>query len=415
MPYELINDNQEESALGTLGRGIARTGARVAESVAGLPGDLLGGVAGLGNLITGGNIPGLQSIQENPFTSQSIRKNVTQKLTGNALEPQGGTEQFFDEVVGDIATLLTPGGIASKGASLTGKGLAKAGAKALAGATVAGGVRSLGGSDQAAGLAKLATSVIGNTIGGRAALKKQMNQNYADAEFAIPNGAKIGAVPLRTKLGHDIKVITKGVSPVKNEMLGVLEGVRNNISKDGKIGVKDAWNLKRNINEWIGNDKIDKVTKRQLSKTLGDLNSSLGDYAKKNSDFANSFYPAEDMYKAIHQGSTVNKFLQNNVTLRKSLDKWQPASALGYSLYHFNLAKPTTIVGGFAGGFGAREVVKMTEFLYNSPQARKYYASLIKASLAGDAATAAKDIRKIDQLAASYEKNQPQGRYELVE
>ncbi len=414
MPYELVKE-PDESLLGTVGRGAARSVARAGEAIAGLPGDIIGGVAGLANLATGGKVPGLAQVQQYAPGSQFIREKVTKPLTGEYLEPKGSGEAFLDEIVGDLSTLLVPGGIASKGASLTGRGLAKAAGKAVAGVTAGRAVKELTGSELAGGLAKFTTLSLANTLGGRKALTKQMYQNYEMADKSIPEGTIIKADNLKNNLTKDIQVITKGVSPAKNEMLGVLSGVKKNINKADNIKIKDVWNLKKNINEWLSDPKLDKTTRGQFKKTLGNLNETLSEYAKENPEFAQNFYPAESMYKAINEGSTLNKFLQNNVTLKKALDKWAPLSAVGYGLYHYGAVKPLTLAGMLTTGIGVRESVKMGEFLARSPEARKYYMSLLKASATNDAATAAKSIKKIDQLALQDEKSQGiSGRYQLI-
>ncbi len=203
----------------------------------------------------------------------------------------------------------------------------------------------------------------------------------------------------------DLNLATRKIIPL-------LEQVRSNINRDGSIDVKDLWNLKKNVNEWLGSPDLDKNIRSNLKKTLGGLNETLGKYGSENPEFTKTFYPAEEMYKAIHKGSLVNKTLQKNFAFQNLLNKYAPLSAIGYGLLHFNLAKPATIAGVTAAGFGAKELVKMTEFLYNSPQARKYYASMMKAAAAGDGARAAKDLMKIDQLAAKEEGKM--GRYQLI-
>lgn len=416
MPYELVED--QESLGGTLGRGLARTAARVGESVVGLPGDVVAGVAGLGNIASqalgGGEIPLLTAAQQNPFTSRSIKENITEKLTGDYLKPQGGTEEFLDEVVGDLASMLVPGGIASKGASLTAKGIAKTGAKALAGATAKAAVTSATDSELAGNIAKFTTLSLANTIGGRSALTKQMNQRYEAADKSIHANKVIRAEGLKKSLDSDIKILNKGVHPEKQQILGVLNGVKNNFNKQGNIKVRDVWNLKKDINQYLKDPKLDSSVRGSLKKTIGELNGVLGDYAKTNPEFANNFYPAEEIYSAINKGSTINKALQNNVTFKKAMDKFTPISTIGFGLMHFGGVTPAKIAAGFAAGVGVRELVKMGEFLARSPIARKHYVSLLKAAQAGNGAIAAREIQKLDALAAKEEGTQAQGRYELV-
>lgn len=426
MRYQFIDEanNQQESTLGTLGRGLARTGARVGEAVAGLPGDVVSGALGLGNLgsriLTGSEIPGVSTAQEYLPTSQKIREKVTEPLTGEYLKPRGGFEETLDTLVGDVASLLTPVGIASKGAALTGRALGKTALKAAGAGLVGKGVGEFFG-PEAGAIAKGVTLGLGSTAFGRKALTKQMNTDYGAADFAIPHKARLKDISLRTKIGHDIKVISKGVSPNKDSMLNVLEGVKKNFAKDGTIGVKDVWSLKRNVNEWLRDPQIERSVKNQLAKTVGDLNQSLGKYAQTNSEFSVPFYRAEELYKGLNDASQLSQFLQKNATVQKALQHWAPLSFAGTVLTR-GLGVPVgTALKGLgvsgAAAIGAREAVKFGELFAKNPTARKFYIHAVKASAIGDAAAAAKNLKAFDQAAATFEQQsgtQEQGRYEFL-
>lgn len=411
MAWEIIQDEQApESVLGTLGRGALRTGARVAESVAGLPGDIASGVLGLGNLATrlvsGSEIPGVSTVQQYLPTSEKIREHVTRPLTGEYLEPRGSLESGIDTIVGDVASLLTPGGIASKGASLTAKTLGKTALKAAGANIVGSGVGEFFGAEAGA-LAKGLTLGLSNLAGGRKALTKQYKNDYELANFAVPESAQVTGIPLRTRLGHDIKTVKAGVSPNKNTMLSVLEGVQSNIDKKGNIKVKDLLNLKRNLNEWIGNENIDKSLRGQFGKTAADIRKEISNYAKTNPNFAEPYYRAEEIYAGLQPSSQISKFAEKNLTLQKALQNWTPLSFAGYFLTK-GLKIPVGIAlkGAGIGGavtLGAREAIRFAELVTKSPTARKYYLDAAKSAALGDAAATAKNLKAFDQAASKYE------------
>jgi len=424
MPYEFIDEEPQESILGTIGRGVARTGARVAEAGAGIFGDVTSGVLGLGNLasraLTGSEIPGVSTVQDYLPTSEKIRKKVTEPLTGEYLKPQGAFESGLDTLVGDIASLLTPGGMASKGASLTGKALVRAGARAAGAGLIGKGVEELSGSPTAGAIAKGLTLAVSNTAGGRKALGKSIKADYMHADEAIPKNFSIRDQPLRRTLVSDIKRIEKGVSPNKKDMLEVLRGSESNFfsrgATDGNIKVKDLWNLKKNVNEWLRDPDLPKPVRSQLKKTNGDLNKSLSTYAENNPRFGNPFHRAEEMTRNMEQSTQFTQFLRKNATIENFLKSWKPLSLLGYTLKGMGVP-----VAGLLGGVGltagvpggVKHLANLTELLARSSHARKYYTDLIKAGATGDVAAAQKNMKSLDQIAAK-EQGHQQGRYEFI-
>lgn len=129
---------QEESLLGTIGRGIARTGARAVETIVGLPGDVSEGILGLvgagekalfGTEVTPKKIDfslgllkkmneGIESLTgikphfPDTFslpTSEDVKKYVTKPLGREAIEPQAKWEKVADSIIEDTIPLLIPG------------------------------------------------------------------------------------------------------------------------------------------------------------------------------------------------------------------------------------------------------------------------------------------------------------------
>jgi len=418
MRYQFIDEQpqqQEETGLGTLARGAARTAARVGESVAGLPGDIASGVLGLGNLgaqvLAGSEIPGVSTVQKYLPTSENIKRYGTESLTGDYLKPRSGTEETIDTLVGDVASLLTPTGIASKGAALTGRAIGKTALKAAGAGLVGKGVSEVFG-PEAGALAKGVTLGLANLAGGRKALTNQMKADYDASNFAIPNNARQNAVSLRTKLGHDIKTLEKSVGPNKDTMLSVLKGTQENIDKKGNIKVKDLVNLKRNLNEWLRDEKLDRSVRGQFGKTVGDLNKEIAKYAEANPDFKVPYYRAEEIFKATEPTTALRKFAEKNLTIQKAFQNWKPLSASGYFLTK-GLGLPVNLVlkgtGITAGSIlGTKEAIKFGELIYKSPTARQYYLDAAKAAAIGDAASVAKNIQAFDKAAYKYEQSNPQ-------
>lgn len=365
--YEVVStpdQKQKPGALDTLSdmaRTVGRTGARAAESIVGLPGDIAQAVLGLGSAATGNAIPSYPEVQKalpvSLPTSNQVRQG-TQALTGQALEPQGEGEAIYDDIIGDLATFLIPikGKIPFKSAIT----------KALGGNAASWFTKQLGGGEGAQAGAKLGFTVLSGLSGGRKALTQKMGTSFERAQDATKGNTGITqALHAESALGQQIRNPQTTI-----ESLPHLEELHKNVTK------------------------------------------MLTDYGKTNKEFGQNFSAYKDIENGLNQSSTVGKFLQEKVNL-KNLFK-NPYSKSMF-LHYFN-AIPTAI-GTAAAGYGARESVKAIDFLRHSAQARKYYGDTIIASLKGNAPLAARSLAKIDAVADKYEKKHPfdsNGEFEVV-
>ncbi len=424
MAYRFLDD--QESILGSLGRGAARTVARVGESVAGAPADIVSGVAGLGNLITqkvtGSELPGAQTVSQavQPFTSQGIKENVTQKLTGDYLNPRGAGEAFVDQIVGDLGGLLAGGvgGLAKGGIKAAAKTVGKQALRAT-GANIAGRVaEDVTGSPTFGGLTKALTLLGSSTAGGRQALTQLQKESYQQAKQAIPVGAQINARTLGAQLDNSIKAVAKLDMPNKEFVLDRLQAVRRNI-KNGRIGALEAFELRKNMNDYLYNQTLTGQQARYVSRIRDLLNDQLDSYGRLNPQFKQFIDVGDDITRGLKSGGQVQQFLNNNVRVGKILQNYKPLSFGLYGLVEL-LGKPYTL-GALTAGVPSAFLSKYAGQTYNliktSPVARQYYQDIISASVKKDAAAFASAIKKFDQFAAKQTPAQESTgtRYQLLE
>ncbi len=461
MAWELVQEEQApETGLGSAVRGAGRLAARAGEAIAGAPGDIASGVIGLANagsrFATGQEIPGASTLQGYLPTSEKIRQKVTQPLTGEYLQPRGGGEEMLDTLVGDIATLLVPGGIATKagrtalmGAKGLGKiglkeagiGLGKVAGRAVGANIVGAGAEALAG-PEAGAIAKGLTLGLSNTLGGRRELEKYKKTAYTSADSALSDASVIKNVQLQRTLQKDIEKVRKGVSPERRDILKVLEGAERNfygvkekikpdiayayepghegaqikapkpIVHEGNIKVRDLWNLKKNINEWMEDPQLAKGTKQQLGKTLSDLNKEIKAYGVKNPKFGIPYFEGEELTKAMNPSTQLRKAVDKNVTLQRALDHWGPLSFAGLVLTKgLGVPVKTALQAsgvGAGAAFAAREGIKLGELLYKSPLARQYYLDAVKAAQVGSVTSAMRSLQKFDKAALEYERKNPE-------
>lgn len=433
MPYQLIDDN--ESALGTLGRGALRTAARAGEALVGAPGDIAKGVLGLGNLatkaVTGSEIPGAASLAGYIPGSEAIKKNVTENLTGDYLNPQGAVEETIDSIVGDVASLIAPGGLFTSGSRAALTGLAKGGLKAgaqtvgkqalrAAGAHGAGVLaETLTDSPLIGGAVKIGTLLASSTAGGRKALKEIQNNSYTQAEKLVGTKDSVNAGSLVKDINKAKKVLSKGDLADKGFIMQRLEATENAIQKNGKINIKNAIELRKNVNDWIYNQDISGHSKRYLGDLRDNLNKTIDTYGKKNPAFKELFDLGDDITRGMKAGGQIQQFLNKNLTIQKAFQHYKPLSYGAGGLFYL-LGKPHSLLAlsaGIPGAAASKYIGQTYNLIKNSPEAAKYYKKALQAALNNDATAFAKSVKAFDKVAAQQlpnEQSSNQARYELV-
>lgn len=383
---EILQQQQTPSILGEAARHIGRTGARAAESILGIPGDIAATGLGAANFLTGGNIPGIEEVQNYLPTSQNLR-SVTQALTGETLEPQSSGERIADELVSDFAAFALPikGKIPFKSAA----------AKSILG-NAAGFLGEKIGGPIGKGLAKIGTVLGISFAGGRKALTKAMQESYQTAEN-LAGTAKESA----KELAKDIKAITQDVNtgvktPGKTFTADSIRGISSAIKND-KIDVKNAWKLKREVNELLGDKETPTTARRYLGKLGESLSKVINSYGQTNKEFGAAYKKAEDIYKGLNSATDIARTIQESVnkeTLTNNLIK--------SILYGAALKSPgvlPTLAAGTGLITGIQKFTRFTELLKNSTEARKYYSNILKAASKENAAAINRNAIKLDKLA----------------
>jgi len=374
----------------SLGRTALRTVARAGEAVAGLPGDIASTVgkvlsAGSQSLPSNLRLPGLPGDilegartllgGEVPLpTSENIRKG-TKAVTGEYLEPQTSGEQFYDDIVGDIATLSLPikGKIPFKSAVLRGVG----------GNAASWLSKEFGAGELGQQGAKLGFLTLAGLRGGRQNLENQMQQSYQKVD-ELSKGVIRNAKGLEDSTKSMLKSTSGGhLTPVKKFIQGPLESVQSSV-RDGKINVNEAWVLKKDMNELLSDAATPKKAKPLLKKISGSLNEVLKDYGKENKDFGKNFTEAEDIWKALNVRSDVDKY------------------------FHSLMSDSRT--GRILGKIGGKSGYDFMSTLVKSPTAQKYYTNAIEGALAKNATLTTRNLAKLDHEISKGE----QGDFEVV-
>jgi hypothetical protein len=463
MPYELLEKpltDQGESLLGLLGRTGARTAARVLEAVAGLPGDIASGALNLANYgiskVTGqqgplpsrasidlpslfpfpmgiaANVGGkaLESITGQPTptqipipTSEDIKQHVTEPLTGEYLKPQGDMEKFYDDIIGDAATIFMP----VKGKLPFAKATLGALGKATAGNVAQWAAEKVSDSPIVGVAAKMGAMALAGTFGGRKELSTVKDKSYKEAFSKIPEGAKFDLSPEKARIDRLVKTISKGDRPDRDFLIDRLSSFGNISDKKGKAGIQEAITLKQDWNKHLADPGMSKSTRDIMKQAVGTVNKGISRYGVDNPSFYQPYKMGEELTGALNGSNYVQKFLDKFPSLQNSVKN--PLlqkifyGGLGYGAIK-SMSIPQIAVGT-GTAMGAYHSAKMYQLLSKSPVARRYYKDVVQSAFKNDVKATARNLSKLDHAANDFMQKYPDlmpegkegestGRYELL-
>lgn len=381
-------------------RHIARTGSRVLETVAGLPGDIhslaetganwaIKSTTGknysnqlkiIKSLLPGGNLP----------TSSQIKENAETASKGY-LAPQTKGEEISDEITSDIASFLV--GPSGKSKIIT-KVLRAIGISAL-GQGAKETAKSFGLEESSQELARSGTMFLASMINPKGALKYTSNL-YTKAEEYLPKDAKVSASNLSKDISKLVASLEKGIStPAKNKPLTKLKEIKNKI-KMGNIEISELEQTKKDLNQLRSSLYADfkgdkaglKSAKRNFDNVSNIVNKALEEYGEINPQWFKIYKEADNAFGAIAQSKKVSRFIFSSLKKKPFLH-----AALLHGL--FGLSPGKVVTGGAA--YGAVKSGELLHRVLNSPVLRKYYTESLKAASREDAAALTKHLASLDK------------------
>jgi hypothetical protein len=444
--WELLKEEQPESALGTIGRGGARALARSAETILGLPGDIANTALGLTNFgiekATGkpsplpAKVPIIQG-------SEDIKENVTEPLAKEFLpkdyiQPQGEGEKFFDEIASDAAALFFPakGSIPFKG--IAGRALKSIGKSALAN-TAKWGAEALTDSPLVGSAVKLGTLLYTDLFGSRKELGSIKDNFYKESKAKIPTAAKINVKPEKLGIEKIITELDRGDLPDKKFLLDRAKSFEDIVSKNipsrkeassiineagkpytkvipGKRGgealVNQIIKIKQDWNQHLLDPNLGSKSKDVIKRLVGTANSAIQRYGTTNPEFYEPWKAAEELHGALNTKGLIQNILSKNPLLENSIKNPLVKYLLAPGIVKGGITGITKIglpksLGIAAGAKGAYDASRAIQLMASSPLARKYYKDFAQSALKNDSKAMLRDIRKLnheaDKLTSSEE------------
>lgn len=413
---------QEETGIASLVKAGLRHGARSiargAETLLGMPGDLASLPFNAVSYLSGGRTPTYEQAQQMmPFpsmttlpTSQQVRENVTKRITGQALEPQTEKEAGADEIIQDFVGLLSPSGEGS----LAWK-LGKPALQAISGNVADWATREMTGSELLGKGAKLGSFILAGTLGTRNKLEELKNSAYAERDAKLPEHARVNISPEIDGFQSEFNEIAKGDLPDKKDLLERFQALLNNISGTGtdtSASVKDLINLKKGWNQWLRNPKLSRDMRALIKRGVGKVNSAIARYGKENPEFYKNHLIGEEITIGLRGQDIIQRTIASHPKLQKLLAnplvQGLFGGSAGATIWKGGLAN-LPYAAGVAGTFyGAKEGARAIQLLSQSPIARRYYKNAIQAGLNNDVRAMAHNLSQLNKSADQYSDKNPE-------
>jgi len=376
-------------------RHVARTGSRIAESIAGFPGDM----AQLAKFI-GEKSP--KFLQKDPNFIQRFGQKVVERIptsdelakfmgdiTGGFTDPQSATEEFSDSVAG-LASILAFGKDPTKirnllkpiGKAFTAKGVAK-------------GVESLGGGEKAQATAELGTLFLMELVDPKMT-NRFISDKYNRARSFIPDGTMLDTTGLTKELENLEKTLSKGLTTsTKAEVKNVVSEARAKVS-GGAFPAEEMVDFFHDINERMTARKLytdlskseRKNLKFRFEKFKNIIGNEIEKYGKSNPKFFNEWKEANAAFSTVQNSKKVSRFLERNIG---SLPNRVVQGAAIETLLGF----PTAAAGTVA----SLGLLKSGELMYRiatSKTMAKLYATAVKSAAEENLPATIKALTKLE-------------------
>lgn len=321
-------------------------------------------------------------------TSNDIRQNVTQGLTGDYLEPQGYGENLSDEVFSDISSLLLP----TKGAGGKLKiPFMRAIGTALFANTSGEVAKAYGLEPDEAGYTKMGAMLLAGFM-GRGGARQYANNLYKESIDMIPQGATMSGKGLMNQLDSYIATIKKGgVSPQKQPALSLANQMKKKIMESGgDIAVEELPAFRRSINDYRFNKQAGLTDSgRYFLDRFDDIvNNGLMDYGKQNPAFLKRYRDANTGLQGFKQSNKVADYISKKV----DVSQMKPETLLILGMH----APNPSVLAGIGTTAAAAKVAQLMHRVGKNPVLRQYYLNVLESSLKDNSAAMIRNLEKLD-------------------
>jgi len=387
--FSKYHDKKEPTVLEETGRHVVRTGARIAESVAGTGGNLVGFAKYLTKALpklpealesgVGGGSPiqkyGRKALEKLP--SSDDLKKLSSEFTSGFTDPQSAQEEFGDEVAGlfgDLAVGAENPKTFYNLLNTIGKNVFKAAA-----AKGTGKVAELyGASPKAKAVTEIGTLFLMGQLGKRAP-DAYVKEQYEQVKKKIPQQTMVNTTGLANDLGNIEQEFSKGLTTgTKTEVLKPLSELKAKAS-GGAMPAEELFQSYRDINEHMNAKNLFDTFSKSDRDLLKYRYGILKDELKKPILSLKSQYPeAIDQWLNANEAKSILMQSEGIKNFLKSHAKSLPGHlATGMAIKFFLGTSGMTAVGAGTTSYFAGRILKR---MAKSPTLRQHYLNVIKES-----------------------------------
>ena len=382
-------------------RHVARTGARIVETLAGLPGDTIQ----FAKMV-------LESLPETPKflkedpnylqkkgqelleslpTSEDL-KAFSSEMTQGFTDPQNAEEEFGDEIFSLGTAVLTGMKDPTKF-----KSLMKALGLSTAAKTTGKGIELYGGGKTTQASGEIGLLMIASLFTRRYA-DAFVRSKYQRARASIPQGTMLPTAALISDLNIleiDLRKGLPSTSVTKPPVLNSISELKNKIS-GGAAPAEEIVESYHDINEKLNSKKLfDELNTSERKKLRsrydllkGKIDSTLNSYGQQNPAFYKEWKEANEAYSVLAKSKSTKEFILSNM---KSI----PGHVMtGMAIKMFMGLPALTSVGA---GFAVYQTGKMLSRIAQSPSLRHYYLEVLNAAQKENAPQMIKNLSKLEK------------------
>lgn len=389
----------QPSWLDELGRHALRLSSRAAETVLGMPGDILNTaeslILGGAENITGADLSGIRKDLRKtaPFkvlpTSSELRQLQSQ-ITGGATEPKEGTWEEDVDNVTKFATALKTGGADTLRSLGTALGAIGAGRSAQA----------LGFGEPVKAASEIGTMFLLHNISpGKA--QQFVDNSYEKAKDAIPPKTMIPTDRYVRNLDELEQTFLRGApTPSKKSVLDILQPLRNRAS-GGAIEADELVQAYKDINETLNSkdlfnvlgSKGKPIARIKFEKLKDQIRKELDSYGQYNPEFIKNWTSANAGHAAIEKSKSTRDWISSKI--RHIPEKLFGTAAFEALSGYPELAAGT--VGTAAGAFTGLRAFETIHRFMKSDLLRKHYLDAIKHASASNLPAMVKSLERLDE------------------
>lgn len=387
-------------------RHLARSGSRIAETIVGLPGDLISFIKGISEKLP--NPP--EILQREPNFIQKLGKNVleslptsaslkkkSEELTSEYTKPKSESEEISDEIVSLSTALAFPSKDPLKFKSLL-SAIGKATGVKTAGKTA----EYLGASEEGKAFTELGGLFLTGLMGKKTA-PKFVNEQFQEARSSIPKGTLLPTHNLNSGLTAVEQELNRGIkTATKSEVLNSVKDLKKK-SSGGFMEADELVEAYHNLNEKISSKKLFEdlskgeraLLKRRYDMIKNPLSETIKDYGKYNPKFYNKWNNANQSYATIAKSKQLSNWIESKIgSIPKHL---AGGIALEVLTGHPKLAVAT------AGSAASLKIGEMIYRIMKSPSLRKHYIDVIAKGSEENFPAFVKSLSKLEEGLTSKE------------